>query len=251
MIRLKNAAQIAKLKEAGRITGEAMLTAEENIREGVSTKFLDTKIREYIEKCGAKPSFLGYGGFPASACISINDEVIHGIPSETRILKEGDIVKVDVGAFYQGFHGDCARTFAVGKVSDEAQSLIDVTKECFMKAIAAIKPGARVGDIGNAVQSYAEANGYGVVREYVGHGIGTELHEAPEIPNFGRAGHGVRLFPGMSFAIEPMINIGSWEVRRMGDGWTVKTKDGSLSAHYENTVVMLEDEIILTTDVSK
>lgn len=251
MIRLKNAAQIAKLKQAGRITGEAMLTAEENIREGVSTKFLDTKIREYIEKCGAKPSFLGYGGFPASACISINDEVIHGIPSETRILKEGDIVKVDVGAFYQGFHGDCARTFAVGKVSDEAQSLIDVTKECFMKAISAIKPGARVGDIGNAVQSYAEANGYGVVREYVGHGIGTELHEAPEIPNFGRAGHGVRLFPGMSFAIEPMINIGSWEVRRMGDGWTVKTKDGSLSAHYENTVVMLEDEIILTTDVSK
>ena len=142
MIRLKNAAQIAKLKEAGRITGEAMLTAEENIREGVSTKFLDTKIREYIEKCGAKPSFLGYGGFPASACISINDEVIHGIPSETRILKEGDIVKVDVGAFYQGFHGDCARTFAVGKVSDEAQSLIDVTKECFMKAISAIKPAA-------------------------------------------------------------------------------------------------------------
>jgi len=251
MIRLKNAAQIAIMKDAGKITGEAILTAAEYIRDGVSTKFLDTKIREYIEKCGAKPSFLGYGGFPASACISINDEVIHGIPSDKRILTEGDIVKIDVGAFYKGFHGDSARTFAVGAVTPEAQKLIDVTTECFFKAVAEIKPGARVGDIGNAVQSYAEANGYGVVREYVGHGVGAELHEAPEIPNFGRAGRGIRLFPGMSLAIEPMINIGTWEVKRMGDGWTVKTKDGSLSAHYENTVVMLENEIILTTDVSK
>lgn len=250
MIRLKNAAQIAAMKEAGRITGEAILTAAEHIREGVSTKFLDTKIREYIEKCGAKPSFLGYGGFPASACISINDEVIHGIPSDKRILTEGDIVKIDVGAFYKGFHGDSARTFAVGAVTPEAQKLIDVTTECFFKAVAEIKPGARVGDIGNAVQSYAEANGYGVVREYVGHGVGTELHEAPEIPNFGRAGRGIRLFPGMSLAIEPMINIGTWEVKRMGDGWTVKTKDGSLSAHYENTVIYTDEEIILTTVVS-
>ncbi len=250
MIRLKNAAQIAAMKEAGRITGEAILTAAEHIREGVSTKFLDTKIREYIEKCGAKPSFLGYGGFPASACISINDEVIHGIPSDKRILTEGDIVKIDVGAFYKGFHGDSARTFAVGAVTPEAQKLIDVTTECFFKAVAEIKPGARVGDIGNAVQSYAEANGYGVVREYVGHGVGAELHEAPEIPNFGRAGRGIRLFPGMSLAIEPMINIGTWEVKRMGDGWTVKTKDGSLSAHYENTVIYTDEEIILTTVVS-
>lgn len=250
MIRLKNAAQIAAMKEAGRITGEAILTAAEHIREGVSTKFLDTKIREYIEKCGAKPSFLGYGGFPASACISINDEVIHGIPSDKRILTEGDIVKIDVGAFYKGFHGDSARTFAVGAVTREAQKLIDVTTECFFKAVAEIKPGARVGDIGNAVQSYAEANGYGVVREYVGHGVGAELHEAPEIPNFGRAGRGIRLFPGMSLAIEPMINIGTWEVKRMGDGWTVKTKDGSLSAHYENTVIYTDEEIILTTVVS-
>ena len=250
MIRLKNAAQIALMKEAGRITGEAILTAAEHIREGVSTKFLDTKIREHIEKCGAKPSFLGYGGFPASACISINDEVIHGIPSDSRILTEGDIVKIDVGAFYKGFHGDSARTFAVGSVTPEAQKLIDVTKECFFKAIAEIKPGARVGDIGNAVQSYAEANGYGVVREYVGHGIGAELHESPEIPNFGRAGRGIRLFPGMALAIEPMINVGTWEVKRMGDGWTVKTKDGSLSAHYENTVIFTDEEIILTTVVS-
>ncbi|MBQ2733007.1 MAG: type I methionyl aminopeptidase [Clostridia bacterium] len=250
MIRLKNAAQIAIMKEAGRITGEAILTAAEHIREGVSTKFLDTKIREYIEKCGAKPSFLGYGGFPASACISINDEVIHGIPSDKRILTEGDIVKIDVGAFYKGFHGDSARTFAVGQVTPEAQKLIDVTTECFFKAVAEIKPGARVGDIGHAVQSYAEANGYGVVREYVGHGIGSELHESPEIPNFGRAGRGIRLFPGMGLAIEPMINIGTWEVKRMGDGWTVKTKDGSLSAHYENTVIYTDEEIILTTVVS-
>lgn len=250
MVRLKNAAQIAIMKEAGRITGEAILTAAEHIREGVSTKFLDTKIREYIEKCGAKPSFLGYGGFPASACISINDEVIHGIPSDNRILCEGDIVKIDVGAFYKGFHGDSARTFAVGSVTPEAQKLIDVTKECFFKAVAEIKPGARVGDIGNAVQSYAEANGYGVVREYVGHGIGAELHESPEIPNFGRAGHGIRIFPGMALAIEPMINIGTWEVKRLSDGWTVKTKDGSLSAHYENTVIYTEDEVIMTTVVS-
>lgn len=250
MIRLKNAAQIALMKEAGRITGEAILTAAEHIREGVSTKFLDTKIREYIEKCGAKPSFLGYGGFPASACISINDEVIHGIPSDKRILTEGDIVKIDVGAFYKGFHGDCARTFAVGTVTPEAQKLIDVTTECFFKAVAEIKPGARVGDIGHAVQSYAEANGYGVVREYVGHGIGSELHESPEVPNFGREGRGIRLFPGMALAIEPMINVGTWEVKRLGDGWTVKTKDGSLSAHYENTVIYTDDEVILTTVVS-
>ena len=250
MVRLKNAAQIAIMKEAGRITGEAILTAAEHIREGVSTKFLDTKIREYIEKCGAKPSFLGYGGFPASACISINDEVIHGIPSDKRILAEGDIVKIDVGAFYKGFHGDSARTFAVGTVTPEAQKLIDVTPECFFKAVAEIKPGARVGDIGHAVQSYAEANGYGVVREYVGHGIGAELHESPEIPNFGRAGHGIRIFPGMALAIEPMINVGTWEVKRLGDGWTVKTKDGSLSAHYENTVIYTDDEVILTTVVS-
>ena len=250
MVRLKNAAQIAIMKEAGRITGEAILTAAEHIREGVSTKFLDTKIREYIEKCGAKPSFLGYGGFPASACISINDEVIHGIPSDKRILAEGDIVKIDVGAFYKGFHGDSARTFAVGAVTPEAQKLIDVTKECFFKAVAEIKPGARVGDIGHAVQSYAEANGYGVVREYVGHGIGSELHESPEVPNFGREGRGIRLFPGMALAIEPMINVGTWEVKRLGDGWTVKTKDGSLSAHYENTVIYTEDEVIMTTVVS-
>ena len=250
MIRLKNAAQIAIMKDAGRITGEAILVAKENIRDGISTKFLDTKIREYIEKCGAVPSFLGYGGFPASACISINDEVIHGIPSETRILREGDIVKIDVGACYKGFHGDSARTFAVGSVSAEAQKLIEVTEQCFFRGLEQIKPGNRTGDIGHAVQSYAEANGYGVVREYVGHGIGSEMHEDPEIPNFVHAGHGIRLFPGLAIAVEPMINIGTWEVKRLGDGWTVKTKDGSLSAHYENTVVLTDNGVIVTTVVS-
>jgi len=250
MIRLKNAAQIAIMKDAGKITGEAILTAAEYIRDGVSTKFLDTKIREYIEKCGAKPSFLGYGGFPASACISINDEVIHGIPSNERILVNGDIVKIDVGAFYKGYHGDSARTFGVGTISPEAQKLIDVTKTCFEKAVEQVRPGARIGDIGHAVQSYAEANGYGVVREYVGHGIGEELHESPEVPNFGREGHGARIFPGMALAIEPMINVGSWDVKRLSDGWTVKTKDGSLSAHYENTVILTDNEVILTTVVS-
>lgn len=250
MIRLKNAAQIAIMKDAGRITGEAILVAKEALRDGVSTKFLDTKIREYIEKCGATPSFLGYGGFPASACISINDEVIHGIPSDARILREGDIVKIDVGACYKGFHGDSARTFAVGTVSAEAQKLIEVTEQCFFRGLEQIRPGNRTGDIGHAVQSYAEANGYGVVREYVGHGIGSEMHEEPEIPNFGHAGHGIRLFPGMAIAVEPMINQGTWEVKRLPDGWTVKTKDGSLSAHYENTVVLTDNGVIVTTIVS-
>lgn len=247
MIRLKNSAQIALMKESGRITGEALLVAEEMIREGVSTKEIDKKIREYIEKCGAKPSFLGYGGFPASACISINDEIIHGIPSEKRILMEGDIVKVDVGAFKGGFHGDAARTFAVGKVSESAADLIRVTRECFFEGVSRIRPDARLGDVGAAIAAHAEGHGYGVVRKYVGHGIGADLHESPDVPNYGTAGRGQRLVAGMAIAVEPMINVGSHEVRVMADGWTVKTADGSLSAHYENTVVITPDGNILTT----
>ena len=235
------------MKESGRITGEALLVAEEMIREGVSTKEIDKKIREYIEKCGAKPSFLGYGGFPASACISINDEIIHGIPSEKRILMEGDIVKVDVGAFKGGFHGDAARTFAVGKVSESAADLIRVTRECFFEGVSRIRPGARLGDVGAAISAHAEGHGYGVVRKYVGHGIGADLHESPDVPNYGTAGRGHRLVAGMAIAVEPMINVGSHEVRVMADGWTVKTADGSLSAHYENTVVITPDGNILTT----
>ena len=247
MIRLKNSAQIAFMKESGRITGEALLIAEECIREGVSTKEIDTKIREYIEKCGAKPSFLGYGGFPGSACISINDEIIHGIPSSKRFLLEGDIVKVDVGAYKNGFHGDAARTFAVGKVSKEAADLIEVTKQCFFEGISKIRPDARLGDVGHAIQDYAERHGYGVVRKYVGHGIGSDLHESPDVPNYGTAGRGQRLVAGMAIAVEPMINAGGYEVKELSDGWTVKTVDGSLSAHYENTVVITAEGNILTT----
>ena len=235
------------MKEAGRITGEALLVAQENIREGVSTKEIDQKIREYIEKCGAKPSFLGYGGFPASACISVNDEIIHGIPSDKCILKEGDIVSVDVGAFKGGFHGDAARTFAVGKVSKSAADLIRVTQECFFEGVSKIRPDARLGDIGAAIQTHAESHGYGVVRQYVGHGIGAALHESPDVPNYGTAGRGQRLVAGMAIAVEPMINMGSREVRVLPDGWTVKTADGSLSAHYENTVVITTEGNILTT----
>ena len=235
------------MKESGRITGEALLVAEEMIREGVSTKEIDKKIREYIEKCGAKPSFLGYGGFPASACISINDEIIHGIPSEKRILMEGDIVKVDVGAFKGGFHGAAARPFAVGKVSESAADLIRVPREGFFEGVSRIRPDARLGDVGAAIAAHAEGHGYGVVRKYVGHGIGADLHESPAVPNYGTAGRGQRLVAGMAIAVEPMINVGSHEVRVMADGWTVKTADGSLSAHYENTVVITPDGNILTT----
>ena len=251
MIPLKNSSQISAMIDAGRITGEALLVARENVREGISTKELDTLIRNYIEKCGAKPSFLGYGGFPGSACISINDEVIHGIPSEKKILREGDIVKVDVGAFYRGFHGDSARTIAVGKVSDEAQKLIDVTRQSFFAGVEAFKAGNRMGDIGSAVQNVVEAAGFSVVKRYIGHGIGHELHESPEVPNFGTAGRGTRLCTGMALAIEPMVNVGSCEVYELADGWTVKTKDRSLSSHYENTVVLTSEGIVITTLVDK
>ena len=192
MIQLKNSAQISAMMEAGRITGEALLVAREHVREGVSTKELDTLIRGYIEKCGAKPSFLGYSGFPASACISINDEVIHGIPSKNRILREGDIVKIDVGAFYKGFHGDSARTIAVGNVSEEAKRLIEVTRKSFFDGVAAVKTGNRMGDVGSAIQRCVEGAGYSVVRRYIGHGVGRELHESPEVPNFGTQGRGDR-----------------------------------------------------------
>ena len=251
MIPLKNSTQISAMIEAGRITGEALLVAREHVREGVSTMELDTVIRNYIEKCGAKPSFLGYGGFPGSACISINDEVIHGIPSKKRILKEGDIVKIDVGAFYKGFHGDSARTIAVGNVSEEALRLITVTRESFFKGVAAVKTGNRIGDVGSAIQGCVEEAGFSVVKRYIGHGIGHELHESPDVPNFGTAGRGTRLCAGMAIAIEPMVNSGGEEVYELPDGWTVKTKDGSLSAHYENTVALTSDGVIITTLVDK
>ena len=239
------------MKIAGRITGEALLVAKDLIREGITTKEIDDKIRLYIKKCGAKPTFLGYGGFPGSACISINDEVIHGIPSNKKILKNGDIVKIDVGAFYKGFTGDSAATFGVGEISDEAQKLIDVTRESFFKGIEAIEKteSPRLGDVGCAIQSHAESNGFSVVREFVGHGVGRELHEEPNVPNFGTQGRGVRIYPGMTLAIEPMINMGTHQVRMLNDGWGVVTADGKLSAHYEHSIAVTENGVILLTKV--
>ena len=251
MIQLKNSAQISTMMEAGRITGEALLLARERVREGVTTKELDTVIRNYIEKCGAKPSFLGYGGFPASACISINDEVIHGIPSEKRVLREGDVVKIDVGAFYKGFHGDSARTIPEGKVSEEALKLVEITRQSFFDGVAQMKVGNRIGDIGNAIQTTVETNGFSVVKRYIGHGIGKELHESPDVPNFGTAGRGTRLCAGMVLAIEPMVNVGTEEVYEMADRWTVKTRDHMLSAHYENTCALTSEGVIITTLVDK
>ena len=249
MIQIKNNEQLALMRKAGRITGEAILKGREHVKEGVSTKEIDTVIHDYIVKCGATPSFLGYGGFPGSACVSVNNEIIHGIPKKDRILHEGDIVKIDVGACYRGFHGDSANTFGVGKISPEAQALIDATRESFFRGVAFARNGNRIGDIGSAVSAYAESLGYGVVRQYVGHGVGHELHEDPEVPNYGTAGRGQRLYTGMTIAIEPMINMGTREVRVLRDNWTVVTADGSLSAHYEHTVAITDGEPVLFTKV--
>ena len=251
MIHLKNSAQITAMKDAGRITGEALLIARDMVRPGVSTLEIDMAIRNYIEKCGATPTFLGYGGFPASACISVNDEVIHGIPSKNRILKDGDIVKIDTGATYHGYVGDSARTIPVGEVSDEARKLIQVTRDSFWAGIAALKIGNRLGDVGAAIDALVRENGFSTVKRYVGHGIGSNMHESPDVPNYGTPGRGIRLCAGMTLAIEPMVNVGSFEVKEMPDGWTVKTLDGSLSAHYENTVALTSDGVLILTEVEK
>ena len=249
MVIVKNSEQLKLMKEAGRITAEALLVARDIIRPGISTKEVDTKIRHYIEKCGAIPSFLGYGGFKGSACISLNNEVIHGIPSDRKIINEGDIVKIDVGARYRGYNGDSARTFPVGKVSDEALRLIKVTEMSFYEAMKAARAGNRVGDIGFAVEQFVISNGFSVVRDYVGHGVGADLHEEPEVPNFGRQGRGARLYPGMTLAIEPMVNAGTDKVKVRRDGWTVTTADGKLSAHYENSIAITESDPIILTQI--
>ena len=247
MIIIKNSEQLKLMRLAGRITAEALVVAGESIRPGMTTKELDTKIRHYIEKCGATPTFLGYNGFPGSACISINEEVIHGIPSDKVIISEGDIVKVDVGARFRGYNGDSARTFPVGKVSDEALRLISVTEQSFYEAIKFARAGNRIGDIGHAVEDFVISNGFSVVKEYTGHGVGADLHEEPELPNYGRAGRGARLYPGMTLAIEPMVNAGVEKVKVRRDGWTVVTADGKLSAHYENSIAITDsDPVILT-----
>ena len=249
MFIIKNSEGLALMRKAGQITAEALLVAKEAIRPGISTKEVDRQIHRYILKCGAEPSFLGYGGFPAAACISVNDEVIHGIPSAKRIINEGDIVSVDVGARFRGYNGDSARTFPVGKVSDEALRLISVTERSFYEAMKVLKDGCRIGDVGSAVENFVISNGFSVVKAYVGHGVGAALHEDPEVPNFGRAGRGPRVYAGMTLAIEPMVNAGGEDVRVLSDGWTVVTGDGSLSAHYENTVAVTSGEPIILTDI--
>ena len=247
MISLKSPREIECMRRAGRLTAQARALAGSLVRPGVTTHEIDTAVRKFIESHGAKPSFLGYGGFKGSACISINEEVIHGIPGP-RKLKEGDIVSVDVGAYLDGFHGDCAATFPCGEVSPEAMELIRVTEQSFWEGIKLARAGNRVFDISHAVQQYVESHGCSVVRDFVGHGVGAKLHEAPEVPNFGPAGHGPRLQPGMTIAVEPMVCAGDWRVKVLKDKWTTVSADGSLTAHYENTILITDGEPEVLTD---
>ena len=241
MIVLKTSRELSLMKEACRISAGALKLIGTAIEPGVTTAELDRLAEDYILSQGAVPNFKNYHGYPATACISINNEVIHGIPTASRKIKAGDIVSVDLGALFEGYHGDNAATFACGDISPEAQRLIDTTRESLYEGIKMARAGGRIGDISFAIQSYVEARGYSVVRDFVGHGVGTSLHEAPEVPNFGTAGRGVRLLPGMTLAIEPMVNMGKHDVKVMPDGWTVLTKDGSLSAHFEHTVAITSD----------
>ena len=249
MIVLKTNHELALMREACVISAGALKLAGEAVEPGVTTAEIDKIAFDYITKCGAEPNFLGYGGFPATACISINDEVIHGIPSKNRVIKAGDIVSIDLGAKLNGFNGDNAATFAAGDISPEAKRLCDTTRESLYVGIQKAVAGGRVGDIGSAIATYCEERGFSVVREYVGHGVGKNLHEDPSVPNYGTPGRGVRLLPGMTIAIEPMINMGKAGVKTLSDGWTVKTKDGSLSAHFEHTVAITPDGPVILTRI--
>ena len=246
MIVLKNSSELALMRIAGRISAQALQVGGEMVRPGVTTGQINQKIHEFILSQDAIPSFLGYGGFPASACISINDTVIHGIPGD-EVIQEGDIVSIDVGALYKGFHGDNAATFPAGRISPEAQQLLDATRESLYKGIEAAVRGNRVGDISAAIERSIKPYGYGIVRKFVGHGVGREMHESPEVPNYGLPGRGPRLAVGMTIAIEPMINLGSHDVKILSDGWTVKTVDKSLSAHFEHTVAITDDGPVILT----
>ncbi len=239
MITLKSSHEIDLMRRSGKITAAARALAGEMVKPGVTTQEINDAVERFIRKQGAVPSFLHYNGYPASACISVNDEIIHGIPGK-RVLQEGDIVSVDVGAYIGGFHGDCAATFPCGRISPEAQRLIDVTRQSFFEGIRFAREGQRLQDVSAAVQAYVEQNGFSVVREYVGHGVGAKMHESPEIPNYGRPGHGPRLLRGMTLAIEPMVNAGSAAITQLSDGWTVKTADGKWAAHYENTILITD-----------
>ena len=249
MIAIKNERELVSMRKACRITAAARALAGSMVKPGVTTKQIDKTVHHFIVSQGAKPSFLGYGGFPASVCVSVNGTVIHGIPGG-YVLKEGDIVSVDVGAYYEGFHGDCAATYPCGVISTEAQKLIDVTRQSFYEGIRFATQGHRVSDISHAIQTYVESNGFSVVRDFVGHGVGAHLHEEPEVPNYGTPGHGPRLLKGMTIAVEPMVNAGVPDVRVLKDHWTTVTADGKLSAHYENTVLITdgEPEILTVTE---
>ena len=247
MITLKSAHEIEAMRLAGKITAAARALAREMVKPGVTTRQIDKAVFHFIREQGAIPSFLHYNGYPASVCISVNDEIIHGIPGK-RVLREGDIVSVDVGAYIGGYHGDCAGTYPCGQVSDEALRLIRVTQDSFFEGLKFAREGYRLSDISHAVQTFVEANGYSVVREYVGHGIGRNMHEAPEVPNYGKPGHGPRLLRGMTLAVEPMVNAGTAAIKQMSDGWTVKTADGKYAAHYENTILITAGDPELLTD---
>lgn len=247
MIILKTEKQIQLMKIACNVVKETLDLIEQHIKPGVSTAYLDKIAEDFIRSKGAIPSCKGYYGYPASICASVNDVVVHGIPSNNIILKEGDIVSIDLCAYIRGFHGDAARTFAVGKISAEKQKLIDVTKQCFFEGVNAIKIGGHIGDIGEAVQKYAEKNGYSVVREMVGHGIGADMHEDPDIPNYGRKGTGPVIKEGMVICVEPMINMGKFDVTIDDDDWTCRTLDGKPSAHYENTIAITKNGIEILT----
>ncbi len=246
MITIKKNDEIERMRKAGAITRDVLNVISDNVKPGITTKELDIIAYDYIKSCGAHPSFLGYRGYPASICASINEEVVHGIPGN-RVLEEGQIISVDVGAYIDGYHGDAARTFAVGKISDENKKLIKITEESFFEGFKILKDGIRMGDLSHAIQSYVERAGFSVVRALVGHGIGREMHEDPSVPNFGMAGKGVRLCKNMTIAIEPMVNMGGYEVEFCSDGWTVKTKDRKPSAHYENTVLITSDSAEILT----
>lgn len=247
MIVLRTAKEIDMMRKACQISAEALQLAGESVKPGITTYEIDQIAYRYIKKQGAEPNFLNYNGFPATACISINDEVIHGIPSKKRVLKEGDIVSIDLGAKVNGYNGDNAATFACGVISDEAKRLCDTTRESLYLGIEQAVAGNRIGDIAYAIQSYCEERGFSIVREYTGHGVGTHLHEDPSVPNYGTAGRGQRLLPGMTIAIEPMINAGSKAIKCLPDGWTVKTLDGKLSAHFEHTIAITKGEPIILT----
>lgn len=246
MITIKSAADIEKMDAAGRIVEQTLQLMGQMVRAGVSTGELDAEAERFIRSCGAEPSFLNYHGYPKSICTSVNEQVVHGIPGGYR-LKDGDIVSVDVGAYLNGFHGDAARTFLVGTVPDEVKELVRVTRECFFEGLRYARVGYRLGDIGAAIQQHAESHGYGVVREMIGHGIGRNMHEEPDVPNYGRAGRGIRLEKGMTIAIEPMINLGTERIYQLSDGWTIVTADGLPSAHYENTIAITDGEPKLLT----